>query len=48
MHVLLYLLVFVLGGTLGFVLACVLAAGATKESSPGDSQVQETRGLFLD
>ena len=48
MHVLVYLLVFVLGGSLGFLLACMLAAGATRESSHGDSQTKETTRIFLD
>jgi len=47
MHVLLYLLVFVLGGTLGFLLACILVAGATRETSRGDSQTQERTKIFL-
>ena len=42
MKVLIYLVIFVVGGTFGFLLACILAAGAARERNQKDSQEHET------
>ena len=41
MKVIIYLIIFVVGGTFGFLLACILAAGAAKERDLEDRQKQE-------